>query len=173
MENRSEPQISSLVWQKFEHPAHMFLGHSGEDVNKMDNVEIDRHLLRLMSPPRWQHINKFLFPKTVPNNFRSSSYLRRAAKRLISFITVRHPFERLLSAYRDRFFATDSSEYEVNKAALYRRRYGLEIIRKHRLKTHSMLLSESVIIQIEGLNHSQATQFTAQLRHSKSLFRTC
>ena len=42
----------------------------------------------------------------------------------------------------------DSSEYELNKAALYRRRYGLEIIRKHRLKTHSMLLSESVFIYL-------------------------
>ena len=61
-ENRSEAQISSLVWQKFEHPAHMFLGHSGEDVDGMDNVQIDRHLLRLMSPPRWQRISKILFP---------------------------------------------------------------------------------------------------------------
>ena len=31
----------------------------------------------------------------------------------------------------------DSSEYELNKAALFRRRYGLEIIRKHRCNLFS------------------------------------
>ena len=49
-----------------------------------------------------------------------------------SFITVRHPFERLLSAYRDRFFAMDTSKHELEKEALFRRRYGLDIIQKHR-----------------------------------------
>ena len=38
MENWSGPQINSLFWQKFEHPA-----------STLDNV---RHLQRLMSPPR-------------------------------------------------------------------------------------------------------------------------
>jgi len=51
-----------------------------------------------------------------------------------SFITVRHPFERLLSAYRDRFFAMDASKHELEKEAFFRRRYGLDIIRKHRTK---------------------------------------
>ena len=49
-----------------------------------------------------------------------------------SFITVRHPFERLLSAYRDRFFAMDTLKHELEKEALFRRRYGLDIIRNHR-----------------------------------------
>ena len=78
----------------------------------------------------WSLVSRH-FDKSILT-FRSSAYLRRAAKSFISFITVRHPFERLLSAYRDRFFPMDSSQSEVDKAALYRRRYGLEIIRKHR-----------------------------------------
>ena len=52
-----------------------------------------------------------------------------------SFITVRHPFERLLSAYRDRFFAMDNSARELKKEELFRRSYGLDIIRKHRYVT--------------------------------------
>ena len=74
------------------------------------------------------------FNPTNPSYFmpRSSSFLSSAAKNFFSFITVRHPFERLLSAYRDRFFAMDDSEYEQNKAALFRRRYGLKIIQEHR-----------------------------------------
>lgn len=67
----------------------------------------------------------------------SANILRCVAKSFTSLITVRHPFERLLAAYRDCFFAKDSSEYELRKADLFRRRYGLEIIRQHRTEPQS------------------------------------
>ena len=45
---------------------------------------------------------------------------------------VRHPFERLLSAYRDKFFALSSSLAEENKAAKFLQMYGRKIIAKYR-----------------------------------------
>lgn len=47
-------------------------------------------------------------------------------------MTVRHPFERLLSAYRDKFFALSSSLAEENKAAKFLQMYGRKIIAKYR-----------------------------------------
>jgi len=62
----------------------------------------------------------------------------RKAKKLFSFMIMRHPFNRVLSAYRDRFFVnTDSSPeclpYEHSKVAKFRRKYGNNILKNYRV----------------------------------------
>ena len=59
-----------------------------------------------------------------------------------SFLTVRHPFERLLSAYRDKFFVLSASENEKNKAAKFFRMYGSHIIKTYRNKNDSLALED-------------------------------
>ena len=51
-----------------------------------------------------------------------------------SFLTVRHPFERILSAYRDKFFSLSEAKTERNKAAKFYKLYGRKIIRRHRVR---------------------------------------
>lgn len=58
-------------------------------------------------------------------------------QKFFSFMTVRHPFERVLSAYRDKFFALTESTNEKNKAAKFHRMYGKMIIQKFRLANDS------------------------------------
>ena len=59
--------------------------------------------------------------------------LREIQEKFFSFMTVRHPFERVLSAYRDKFYALTDSTNEKNKAAKFYRMYGKKIIGKFRL----------------------------------------
>ena len=49
-------------------------------------------------------------------------------------MTVRHPFERILSAYRDKFYVLADTPNEKNKAAKFFRLYGNKIIHKYRSK---------------------------------------
>jgi hypothetical protein len=42
---------------------------------------------------------------------RSAAYIRAIARTHFSFLTTRHPFERLLSAYRDKFFPNGPAKY--------------------------------------------------------------
>lgn len=72
------------------------------------------YLRKLMPPPKtieelWD----------IQNNF-------------FSFLTVRHPFERLLSAYRDKFFVLTQSDMEKNKADKFYHLYGRKIIQTFR-----------------------------------------
>ena len=53
-------------------------------------------------------------------------------------MTVRHPFERVLSAYRDKFYVLKDSPNEVNKAAKFYRLYGRQIIQKFRLENDTI-----------------------------------
>ena len=58
--------------------------------------------------------------------------LRMIQETFFSFMTVRHPFERLLSAYRDKFFVLSDSPNEKNKAAKFYKMYGRHIIKNYR-----------------------------------------
>ena len=49
-------------------------------------------------------------------------------------MTTRHPFDRLLSAYRDKFFSKDNTYHEIRKANNWHNWYGKEIIEKQRVK---------------------------------------
>ena len=55
-----------------------------------------------------------------------------------SFLTVRHPFERLLSAYRDKFFTLSESSRERNKAEKFYHLYGRKIIQNFRVDNTSV-----------------------------------
>ena len=58
--------------------------------------------------------------------------LRTIQESFFSFMTVRHPFERILSAYRDKFFILSDSSNERNKAAKFHKMYGKHIIKTYR-----------------------------------------
>ena len=64
-------------------------------------------------------------PKTIED-------LRTIQESFFSFMTVRHPFERILSAYRDKFFALSDSANENKKAAKFYKMYGKHIIKNYR-----------------------------------------
>ena len=51
-----------------------------------------------------------------------------------SFLTVRHPLERILSAYRDKFFSLSEVRSEKKKAAKFYQLYGRKIISQHRVR---------------------------------------
>ena len=54
-----------------------------------------------------------------------------------SFLTVRHPLERILSAYRDKFFSLSEVSAERKKAAKFYKLYGREIISNYRVRTNN------------------------------------
>merc|ERR1712179_620128 len=85
----------------------------------------------------------------------SSNLLRCVAKSFTSFITVRHPFERLVSAYTGCFFASDSSEHELSKAANFRRRYGQDIIRKHRTEKIYVVMMNGKYVHKLPINRTE------------------
>ena len=70
------------------------------------------------------------------------------------FNTYLQDLRHFATLYGDRFFAMDSSEYELNKAALFKRRYGLDIIRKHRC--------QRIIISDPNANNSKKEGATAE-----------
>ena len=64
--------------------------------------------------------------------------LREIQTTFFSFMTVRHPFERILSAYRDKFYVLKDTPNEVNKAAKFYKLYGKRIIENYRLENDSL-----------------------------------
>ena len=57
--------------------------------------------------------------------------LKHSKKTEKSFIVVRHPFERLVSAYRDKLERSHAVDYEVD---FYYKKYGEKIVKKYRQK---------------------------------------
>jgi len=111
------PKAASTSWKAY------FLKENGKGVVGMENWSGPQ-----ISALFWKKIEK-------PANIFLKYSDARNVEGFDSFITVRHPFERLLSAYRDRFFAMDTSKHELEKEAFFRKRYGLDIIQKHRTKS--------------------------------------
>ena len=72
-----------------------------------------------------------MLQKWRPRN-RSPSFWSGAARTHFSWVTVRHPLERLLSAYRDKFFLNGDAKYEHAKVRRWYMRYGAKIIRMYR-----------------------------------------
>merc|ERR1712131_399449 len=68
--------------------------------------------------------------------------LRDIQENYFSFTTVRHPFERILSAYRDKFYVLADTPNEKNKAAKFFRLYGNKIIHKYRSKEDTTAQSQ-------------------------------
>ena len=64
--------------------------------------------------------------------------LREIQTTFFSFMTVRHPFERILSAYRDKFFVLKDTPNEVNKAVKFYKLYGRRIIQNYRSENDSL-----------------------------------
>ena len=56
-----------------------------------------------------------------------------------SFIVVRHPFERLVSAYRDKLERTHAKNYLTD---WYFKQYGQKIVKKYRAKAISIFGSD-------------------------------
>ena len=67
-------------------------------------------------------------------------------------MTVRHPFERILSAYRDKFYVLADTPNEKNKAAKFFRLYGNKIIHKYRSKEDTTAQSPKYE-QLSQLSH--------------------
>ena len=67
--------------------------------------------------------------------FRSPLYLNRAVKTHFSWLTARDPLQRLLSAYRDKFFLNGNKRYEQEKVERWYKMYGRKIIEKYRTDT--------------------------------------
>ena len=81
-----------------------------------------------------------MLQKWRPRN-RSASFWSTAAQTHFSWVTVRHPLERLLSAYRDKFFLNGDAKYEHAKVRRWYMRYGAKIIRMYRTGGSGMLYS--------------------------------
>jgi len=117
------PKAASTSWKAY------FLKQSGLGVVGMESWSGPQ-----ISSRFWKKIEK---PANIFLKLHSDARDVAGMEGFNSFMTVRHPFERLLSAYRDRFFAMDTSAHELKKEGLFRRIYGLDIIRKHRTKPPS------------------------------------
>ena len=72
-----------------------------------------------------------MLQKWRPRN-RSPSFWGTAAQTHFSWVTVRHPLERLLSAYRDKFFLNGAAKYEQDKVQRWYNWYGRNIIQNYR-----------------------------------------
>ena len=61
--------------------------------------------------------------------------LERNNKTESNFIVVRHPFERLVSAYRDKLERSHADNYKTD---FYYKKYGQKIVKKYRQKATSI-----------------------------------
>jgi len=68
----------------------------------------------------------------------SEEFWIRESHKTFSFFITRHPFSRLLSAFRDKFLKNESSSpKEIKIVRDFRRRFGKKIVKNYRQKTPS------------------------------------
>ena len=79
----------------------------------------------------------FQFERKLMPPVKTIEELREIQTTYFSFMTVRHPFERILSAYRDKFFVLRDTPNEVNKAVKFYKLYGKRIIENYRSENDS------------------------------------
>ena len=98
--------------------------------------------------------------------------LQQIQANYFSFLTVRHPFERILSAYRDRFFNLSETKMEKNKAAAMYELYGRSIISQFRPDNSTALDAKYLIPSMSSVITLYCVG-TERSRHSLSLLTTC
>jgi len=64
--------------------------------------------------------------------YKTALYMNKISKTHFNFVTVRHPFERLLSAYRDKFFLNGNAKFEHDKVQRWYGMYGKTILKNYR-----------------------------------------
>ena len=90
-----------------------------------------------------------------------------------SFLTVRHPFDRLLSAYRDKFFRLDNSSEENIKASKFYNLYGKEIIKNFRTEPPEHDIYQKVPTFKEFVSYLLETTFSKFNEHWLPYFLLC
>ena len=73
-----------------------------------------------------------------------------------SFIVVRHPFERLVSAYRDKLERTHAKNYLTD---WYFKQYGQKIVKKYRSKAISIFGNDFFRYVVLLPNHNKSNNF--------------
>ena len=101
-------------------------------------VSIGKQHMYLRWEIRLRQLTHSTFRKLMPP-VKTIEELREIQTTFFSFMTVRHPFERILSAYRDKFFVLKDTPNEVNKAVKFYKLYGRRIIQNYRSENDSLL----------------------------------
>ena len=101
-------------------------------------VSIGKQHMYLRWEIRLRQLTHSTFRKLMPP-VKTIEELREIQTTFFSFMTVRHPFERILSAYRDKFFVLKDTPNEVNKAVKFNKLYGRRIIQNYRSENDSLL----------------------------------
>ena len=100
-------------------------------------VSIGKQHMYLRWEIRLRQLTHSTFRKLMPP-VKTIEELREIQTTFFSFMTVRHPFERILSAYRDKFFVLKDTPNEVNKAVKFYKLYGRRIIQNYRSENDSL-----------------------------------
>ena len=100
-------------------------------------VSIGKQHMYLRWEIRLRQLTHLTFRKLMPP-VKTIEELREIQTTFFSFMTVRHPFERILSAYRDKFFVLKDTPNEVNKAVKFYKLYGRRIIQNYRSENDSL-----------------------------------
>jgi len=78
----------------------------------------------------------YLHSRWLPK-YRTAKYINNISKTHFNFVTIRHPFERILSAYRDKFFLNGNAKFEQDKVERWYKKFGQTILKNYRKTTPS------------------------------------